>query len=115
MTGEMQSIDKFGDDSNGESWPTHAALARALRGQLRPFDKYAGPYIQVPEGRLWLSSDDGLTGTVCLWPAGIPPAFCEPVTRHVPDCYDEGLAIEAARAVLRQYRRERKARAKVDA
>lgn len=56
---------RTGEDSNGESWPVHLAVARSTRGKLRPFDMYQGPYILIPgKGSLWLSSDDGFTGTV---------------------------------------------------
>lgn len=52
MTGEMHHIDQDGNDSNGECWPIHAAVAKALRDEgydatLQPFDQYQGPYILV--------------------------------------------------------------------
>jgi hypothetical protein len=49
MTGEMCSIDQSGLDSNGEEWPIHAAIAKALGGTLQPFDVYQGPYILIGE------------------------------------------------------------------
>lgn len=107
MTGEMASIDKQGRDSNGDEWPTHAYLARKLRGELRPFDKYAGPYVKVPEGRLFLACDGAIDPMIVLWPGGIAPAYCEPVVLYYgPD--DENGALSAARKLLRQYRKQRK-------
>lgn len=47
MTGEMRSIDQDGNDSNGECWSLHAAIAKAVGGTLQPFDAYQGPYISV--------------------------------------------------------------------
>lgn len=62
MTGEMGSIDKNGVDSNGDSWPIHASIARQLKGELRPFDVYQGPYIYVqrPERnyKFWIIAAD---------------------------------------------------------
>jgi len=76
MTGEMSWIDQNGFDSNGEEWPIHAAVAKALNGVIKSFDKYQGPYIVFGEDlragnspysspiqglgtkRLWLISDD---------------------------------------------------------
>ena len=82
MTGEMHSISQKGLDSNGDTWPIHAAIARAVGGRLEPFDVYQGPYIVVGPDirvgrkpyqvavqhlgvlRLWLFADDDGTGTV---------------------------------------------------
>ena len=82
MTGEMSWINQDGEDSNGETWSTHAAVAKAVGGELKPFDAYQGPYIAVGgdvtvgespyalavQGlgivRLWLCSDDGWLGYV---------------------------------------------------
>lgn len=82
MAGEMHSINQDGLDSNGEMWETHAAVAKAVGGKLVPFDVYQGPYILVGEDvrvgerpyqlavqsvgvvRLWLQSDDGMSGQV---------------------------------------------------
>ena len=80
MTGEMSWIKPNGDAGNGESYPVHAAVARALRCRLRPFDTYIGPYIDHRKGRVWISSEDGAVGTVCVWPGGVAPAYCKPVT-----------------------------------
>jgi len=79
MAGEMSWIKQDGTDSDGNVWETHAAIAKAVGGYLRPFDQYQGPYITVggdvvvgipPYGvpaqhlgvvRLWLCNDeDGL-------------------------------------------------------
>lgn len=56
MTGEMGSIDKNGLDSNGDSWPLQAAIAKRLGGELCPFDRYQGPYIWINGVRLWVVS-----------------------------------------------------------
>lgn len=111
MTGEMSRIDRNGRDSDGETWETHAYVARKLRRPLRPFDKYIGPYIACKEGRLWISSDDGESGYACLWPDGIPPAYCEPIVSEPFPLYQgitDALALDAARGVLRAYRKARK-------
>lgn len=77
MTGEMSQFDADHD----EEWATHRAVAKAIKGRVRAFDVYQGPYIQPKEGgRLWLSSDDGgavtpvweragrmIEGEPCLW------------------------------------------------
>lgn len=47
MTGEMHWINQDGVDSNGDAWPLHAIVARAVGGELKPFDSYQGPYIVV--------------------------------------------------------------------
>jgi hypothetical protein len=48
MTGEMFYINpETGEDSNGECWPIHLAIAQAVGGTLKPFDVYQGPYIAV--------------------------------------------------------------------
>lgn len=78
MTGEMGFIDQNGIDSNGDEWPLHAAIAKALKGEVKPFDVYQGPYVVfgkdirlgnspyavAPVGmgikRLWLVGDDAL-------------------------------------------------------
>lgn len=111
MTGEMHRIDRDGNDSNGESWPTHAYVARSLRRPLRPFDKYAGPYIACKEGRLWLSSDDGYSIYACLWPDGIASAYCEPIVVRIIDPDSDESALIAARECLRQYRKAKRTRA----
>ena len=86
MTGEMHSITQKGIDSNGDSWPTHAAIARAVKGKLKPFDVYQGPYIVVGHDmiagtapypalarglgvvRLWLTeSDENSRSMVRIW------------------------------------------------
>lgn len=105
MTGEMSWIKPNGDDSNGEGWPVHAAVARALRCRLRPFDSYIGPYIDHKCGRLWLSTEDGMMGQAVLWPGGVPPAYCEPiVSEEFFPLQSIPAALRAARAVLKQCR-----------
>ena len=82
MTGEMYSINAKGEDSNGDVWRTHAVVARAVKGTLKPFDVYQGPYIVVGQDiragcapyampvrglgviRLWLNTEDGVIGTI---------------------------------------------------
>lgn len=108
MTGEMMKIDSGGNDSNGDTWSTHAYVARSLRRPLRPFDAYIGPYIACKEGRLWLGTDDGYTGYACLWPDGVAPAYCEPIVVHAGFCDDVESALMAARECLRRYRKARK-------
>lgn len=63
MTGEMSHIDQNGLDSNGETWEMHAAVAKALGGELRAWDVYQGPYIKIPgAGPIWLYSENGHEG-----------------------------------------------------
>lgn len=85
MTGEMSRINpRTGEDSNGESWPVHLAIARSVKGELRPFDVYQGPYIRIPGGRLWLSFDgftasvfhDGTRRAVDYWPVNNTRRAC---------------------------------------
>src|SRR3990167_7080000 len=114
MTGEVSSIDRNGLDSNGDQWETHAAVARALRRRLRPFDKYIGPYIDTRGGKLFLGSCDcqpcgGSDGVGCLWPDGGVPAYREPITFSYGPAHDVDEAINAARQCLRLYRKQRKA------
>lgn len=111
MTGEMSWIKPNGDDSNDESWPVHAAVARALRCRLRPFDKYIGPYIKTKRGMLFLSSEDGYSGTACLWPGGVAPAYREPLTAEIYSIYDVDAALDACRAVLREAGKQARKRA----
>ncbi len=72
MTGEMYESDLTPDE-----YPLHFAVARALKGKVRPFDVYQGPYVVIgeditsgaqpyaycPRGlgvvRLWIIDDDG--------------------------------------------------------
>ena len=102
MTGEMASIDKHGTDSNGDHWPLHARVARRLRCKLRPFDKYTGPYIAHPAGKIFLSMDTAWEGTACLWPGGIAPAFRKPLVSAPFAWNDRRAATAAARQVLKQ-------------
>lgn len=63
MTGEMNTIQQDGTDSNGEQWTLHAELAKRLNGKLMPFDKYQGPYIELEDGmRLWLQTFEQVEG-----------------------------------------------------
>jgi hypothetical protein len=105
MTGEMSWIKSDGTDANGEQWKVHAAVAKAVRGSLRPFDAYQGPYIRIKRGQLWISSDDGFTGTVTLLRGG-PVAWggtAESIEYGPYQCIDA--AIDAARVLMRQARR----------
>lgn len=48
MTGEMHYINpETGEDSNGDIWESHLAVAQAVGGTLKPFDVYQGPYIVI--------------------------------------------------------------------
>jgi len=58
MTGEMSWIDQDGTDQDGDCWYIHAAIAKALGGELHHFDKYQGPYIRVGADKLWITPDD---------------------------------------------------------
>lgn len=95
MTGEMTQADLA-------DWPLHKKVARALRSRLRPFDQYVGPYIAHKKGRVWISSDDGFAGEVCVWPHGLPPAQCEPIVEGYAPLSDAAEALAAARRALRR-------------
>lgn len=110
MTGEMSWIKPSGQDSNGETWEIQATVARALRCKLRPFDAYLGPYINHQNGKIFISSDDGEVGTVCLWPNGIAPAYQMPVTAQYFPLYDNDAALAATRDMLRRHRKALKAK-----
>ena len=59
MTGEMSYINQeTGEDSNGDFYPVHLAIANALDGELKPFDIYQGPYVKVGNIRLWIFNDN---------------------------------------------------------
>ena len=105
MTGEMSWIKPNGEDSNGDVYEVHAKVARALRCRLHPFDVYIGPYIDTLRGHLFISTDDGFLGVVCLWPGGVAPAYRIPiVAEYAPfDSVEEALV--AARQVLREARK----------
>ena len=97
MTGEVSWIKANGEDSRGDHYPVHAAVAKALRAPLRPFDVYIGPYIATKKG--WLFLDEG-EGQAVLWPGGRAPAYCEPkVAEYFPG--DAADAIRAARSLNR--------------
>lgn len=106
MTGEMAWIKPNGEDSNGDVYDIHAQVARALRCQLRPFDKYIGPYIAHKRGKLFISAEDSGAGTVCLWPGGIAPAYREPIVAEFFPFNDASAALAAARDVLKQAKRQ---------
>lgn len=113
MTGEMTYIDQDGYDQDGECWFIHAAIARAVGGTLKPFDKYQGCYILVGGGeivinenspyripisirgfkpiRLWIVEDDD----------GLPAVYREDTEEMLSFWFDdEDSAIESARILL---------------
>ena len=68
MTGEMSWIDDKGNDSNGETWDLHAKVAKAVKGKLKPFDVYQGPYIYVKNTRLWIGpAKDEIEGLLSVY------------------------------------------------
>lgn len=101
MTGEMGWIKPNGDAGDGSSYPLHAQVARRLRSRLRPFDTYIGPYIAHKRGHIFISSDDGIIGQVCLWPDGQAPAYRDPIVAEFFPLDDVESAIEAAREVCK--------------
>lgn len=108
MTGEMNWIKRDGTDSNGDTWETHANIAKRMRVPLRPFDVYIGPYIAAKQGKIFLSSEDGYSGEVCLWPDGVAPAYREPMVCGYAPFNDADAACLAVGVVLRQYRKAHK-------
>ena len=104
MTGEVAWINANGEDSRGDVYGVHAQVARALRCRLRPFDAYIGPYIAHKRGKLFLSSEDGYSGTACIWPGGVAPAYCKPIVAAFWNVNDPAAALAAARDVLRRAR-----------
>ena len=100
MTGEMGWVKPNGEDSNGDCWSVHAYVARSLRCRLRPFDTYIGPYICHKRGMLFIGSEDGSDGNVCLWPDGEAPAYREPIVETYFPIDDQDAALAAARSVL---------------
>jgi hypothetical protein len=108
MTGEMSWIRPYGKDSNGDIYYIQAHVARALRCRLRPFDRYIGPYIAHEKGKLFISCDEeGYLGVVCLWPGGVPPAYCVPIMAEFFPANDATAALAAARSALKEARRLR--------
>lgn len=67
MSGEMSVADLA-------EYTLHQAVADIVGGTLRPFDVYIGPYIDVPEGWIFLDA-----AGVTLWPGGVAPAYCNPI------------------------------------
>ncbi len=111
MTGEMAWIKQNGEDSNGEEWAVHAAVARAVGGRLEPFDVYQGPYIVVgPDSRVGERPYQlNLPGPLRLWLQMIDDGFgC--IYREDTEAQSppfpvfgsdaESLAVEAARKLL---------------
>jgi hypothetical protein len=101
MTGEMGWIKPDGTGSNGDCYPIHAAVAKAMRCTLRPFDVYCGPYIAHRKGRVWLEAREDGSGAAVLWPGGVAPAYCEPVVVEFFPFNDKQAAIAAARKVVK--------------
>ena len=111
MTGEMLSITQDGIDNDGNCWATQAAIAKALDGELRPFDQYQGPYVVIgPDVRLgqapYAVAPVGL-GIVRLWIVPCSDSYDCQVYREDTDQLsrpfnydDEAQAIEAAQALL---------------
>ena len=111
MTGEMSYINpETGIDSNGEEWPIHLAIAKAVNGTLKSFDSYQGPYIAIGNDvkvgnppyeipinhlgcvRLWVCYENDYTSCV----------YREDIDKSVYfDTYIEDCAIEAAEILLR--------------
>jgi len=103
MTGEMSYINtETGIDSNGEHWPIQHAIAKAIGGELKPFDSYQGPYITVGRHLTVSNSPYAIPvqhlGIIRLWV--IPDEIGGQVYREDNDqiCpyYDEISAIMAA-------------------
>jgi len=115
MTGEMYWIDEeTGQDSNGDVYELHAAIAKAIGGQLKPFDKYQGPYIVIGKDiragsgpyaipvqnlgviRLWIipQPNDEESGFFCIYREDTNE------TSHPFWWNDESMAIEAARQLI---------------
>lgn len=105
MTGEMSWVKPNGEAADGNTYAVHAVVARALRCRLRPFDAYIGPYVQTKRGKLFISTEDGAGGTVCLWPDGQPPSMREPITADYFPFDDSVAALAAARDVLKRARK----------
>ena len=106
--------EETGEDSNGDTWDIHAAIAKALGGKIKPFDKYQGPYIVIGKDitagispyampiqgigiiRLWLISqpNDKDSGFYCIYREDTDET-------SFPFWWnDEAMAIEAARSLL---------------
>lgn len=62
MTGEMTK-----DELTREAFPLHFAAADLADGaEVRPFDYYQGPFVNVPaQGNFWLVPDN--EGQTCQW------------------------------------------------
>lgn len=109
MTGEMHAISQDGIDSNGEEWPIHAAIAKAVGGTLQPFDQYQGPYISIGAdlrvGNAPYSMPVQHLGIKRLWLTvtedGIPTVYREDTDTQAECCWDDTeSAIAAAQSLL---------------
>ena len=74
MTGEMCAA-----DCTREVYPLHFAIAKALKGKVRPFDLYQGPYVAVgPDIRIGAEPYaycPSHLGIVRLWVCPAPEGF----------------------------------------
>lgn len=111
MTGEMGFIDQDGNDCNGDCYSTHAAIAKALNGTLKPFDVYQGPYISIGGdvriGSAPYAIAPRLPGIVRLWLIDDEDGFCRVYNEDTEKISDiafpyelEDIAILAAESVL---------------
>jgi hypothetical protein len=107
MTGEMAWVAQDGKDSNGDIWAYHAILAKAVGGELRPFDVYQGPYVVVgPDmtvGRSPYSHPVQNMGVVRLW-LGYNEEMGDYIYREDIDesiaFYDEKSLVAAAKEIM---------------
>jgi hypothetical protein len=93
-TGEMSQAEL---DANGrEEWPMHYNIADALGAEVKPFDQYQGPYVRVPEGRLWVTTPEGAGdgAELIVWNEGNRKSS-EPFMWD-----DENAAVDAALSVM---------------
>lgn len=85
------------DDEFEQEWPMHFAIARALGGKVHPFDKYQGPYISVPGGKLWIAFDEDAPDWATVYNE-LNLKSSDPFWPHGSQA--EADAIKAARSVL---------------
>lgn len=113
MTGEMAYINpKTGEDSNGDIWEIHLAVAQAVNGELKPFDSYQGPYIVVGGDLTVGSSPYAIPvqhlGIVRLWIGydedGMPSVYREDTDQSAQFLCEDDIdgAIDAAKFLLSQ-------------
>lgn len=110
MTGEMGFIDQDGNDCNGDCYSTHAAIAKALNGTLKPFDVYQGPYISIGDdvrlGSAPYAIAPRLPGIVRLWIEVVDDVFARVYNEDTCNTSfefpmtDTQAAIDAAKSVL---------------